>query len=227
MKIFFTALGLACLLAAPHMVRGATVVSWASTVGSLDPLVENASFGTIGEPGGVGSGVNTSGSQTFLITGFTVPSPGSFAGALAAGDYMTFGFTTTTPVDLTDMDIRYDRTGASAFSLQMQLSVNGGPFVPFFTDDNVSASGEDNLGIDLSAFDAVTDADFRIVLYQKSGTSSGSFDLENIGGGAFDPGNPMPALVIRGELVPEPATVALVLSGLAAVCLRRRFHGAC
>jgi hypothetical protein len=168
-----------------------------------------------------GSGLAQATGSTFNSNNFTIGGS-SFASAVTNGDFLTFGFTSTQAYDLTDMDIRYDRSSTGPNNAQLQIAINGGAFVPFFTDNAVSDSGEDNLGISLSSFDNVTSATFRLPAFGASG-STGTFDIEtiNFGGGGTV------GIEVRGtaspSAVPEPASLGLIgLAGTALLGRRRR-----
>ena len=141
----------------------------------------------------------------------------SLATALAAENYITWGFSTASAYDLTDMSVRYDRSGTGPAEGMMQISVNGGLFEDVFADADINASGEENLNIDLSSYTSVSSATFRFVGWTASG-SGGTFDFENtanINGNSFQ--------LTGTEAVPEPATmVVLAAAGLAAASRRKR-----
>jgi hypothetical protein len=207
-----------CMAAATASAASIAIWPAAPNGATLPATTENPDFGTSADDIARGPGIVQAAGATFNSSGFTVPSPADFDAAVTAGDYLSFGFTTSVPIDLTDMDIRYDRSGTGPSNLQIQLSINGGAFAPVFTDNAVSDLGEDQLGIPLGAFLNVTEADFRISLFGATSTG-GTFDIETInfaGGGTV-------GIEVRG--VPEPATVVLSsfgLIGLSLSLLRRR-----
>ncbi len=134
------------------------------------------------------------------------------------GNYLEWGFSSTGAVDLTTLDIRYDRSSTGPPSLEILLAVNGGSFTPVFTDPTVGESGENNAGIDLSSFTGVTSATFRLVAWGATG-NTGTFDIEDTT--SFDGAN---GLVVSGTPVPEPISAPLLLGllGLAGLFNRRR-----
>jgi predicted extracellular nuclease len=127
-----------------------------------------------------GSGINQNAGGTFNSNSWNGI---DLASAQTANDFLQWGFTSTTAYDLTDFDIRYDRSGTGPNSLAIQASINGGSFQTIFTDTNVNEAGENNLDIDLSAFDNVTSATFRLFAWGAR-SSQGTFDIEDIGTGA-------------------------------------------
>ncbi|MEM9773871.1 MAG: ExeM/NucH family extracellular endonuclease, partial [Chloroflexota bacterium] len=138
-----------------------------------------------------GAGVSQTSGGNFNSNNWT--QGGDLAAAQSNNDYIEWGFTSTTPFDLSTMDIRYDRSGSGPTSIVIQVAINGGTFQTVFTDTSVSSNGENNLGIDLSSLDAVTSATFR--LYGFGATSSGgTFDIEDTN--LFDGAN---GLIIYGE----------------------------
>ena len=131
-------------------------------------------------------------------------------------DYLEWGWSSSPPLALTDLDLRYDRSASGPAGLEILLSVNGGPFESIFLDSAVSDLGEDNLDIDLSGFTQVTSATFRLF---GSGASSGSgtFDIEPLTGVTPDRG-----IVVNGlTMVPEPSAIGLALVAALAVALQR------
>lgn len=149
-----------------------------------------------------GSGLGVGTGSTFNSSGWTDE----------ATDYLEWGWTASTPVNLTDLDIRYDRSSSGPSSLDIQLAINGGAFSSVFFDSSVSDAGEDNLDIDLSSFTDVTSAVFRLFGFNAS-SAGGTFDIEPISG--LDPAR---GIVVNGvAAVPEPS--ALVLTSIACVGL--------
>ena len=131
-------------------------------------------------------------------------------------DYLEWGWSSSVPLSLTDLDLRYDRSASGPSSLEILLSVNGGSFESIFLDSSVSDLGEDNLGIDLSGFTQVTAATFRMF---GTGASSagGTFDIEPLTGVTPDRG-----IAVNGvALVPEPSAIGLSLVAALAIALRR------
>jgi hypothetical protein len=221
-RILFAAIAIAVGLSA-GMATAATIAIWpaAPNGATLPATTANAVFGTVAADLARGSGIVQANGSTFNSSGFSTSST-SFADAVTEGDYLSFGFTTTTPVDLTDMDIRYDRSGTGPNQLQIQLSVNGGLFTPVFTDNSVSDLGEDNLSIPLSLFTNVTSATFRTPKFGATSTN-GTFDIETInfaGGGTV-------GIEVRGTAsatVPEPTALVLVGLACSGLGLFRRFR---
>lgn len=133
-------------------------------------------------------------------------------------DYLQWGWSNSTPVNLTDLDLRYDRSSSGPATIQIQLSVNGGAFQTVFFDSDVSASGEDALDIDLSPFTAVSSATFRL-LGGSASSAGGTFDIEPITG--LDPAY---GIVVNGSVaaVPEPTAFSLLTVATCALAFWRR-----
>ncbi|MBI2479153.1 MAG: hypothetical protein HYV60_11125 [Planctomycetia bacterium] len=164
-----------------------------------------------------GSGITpeTGTLNTFNSEGFT---ESTLVAAQTANDYLQWGWSTsTTPLNLTDLDIRYDRSSTGPDELAILLAVNGGEFQTFFTDTSVNANGENNLGIDLRSFTNVTSATFRLFAFGAT-SAAGTFDIENF---QSSPGR---GIVVNGVATPEPGVLTF-LSVLGIVftiysCLR-------
>jgi hypothetical protein len=192
------------------IISGPTV-SASSAVG-VDPSVTVASSsGSVYQRGSglIANSGGTFNSESFLTT--------SQAAAIAAGDFITWSFSSAAGVDLTSFNIRYDRSNSGPTSLVIQLDAGSG-FTTVHTDTSINASGEDNLGIDLSAFDNVTSGTFRLVAW--GGSTGGTFDFENSAPiGVI--GSQNVSFVLEGEPVPEPATMT-VLAAAGLLAARRR-----
>ncbi|WP_139221872.1 T9SS type A sorting domain-containing protein [Algibacter lectus] len=95
-------------------------------------------------------------------------------------DYLEWTLTANSgyQIDLTTMDIRYDRSGEGPKRAEIQINTGSG-FTTIFTDASVSPSGENN-NIDLSSFSGITNTiTFRIYAYN-SDTQGGTFDIEEL-----------------------------------------------
>ena len=131
-------------------------------------------------------------------------------------DYLEWGWSSSPPLALTDLDLRYDRSSSGPGGLEILLSANGGPFESIFVDNDVSDAGEDNLDIDLSGFTNVTSATFRL-LGSGASSASGTFDIEPFTGVTPDRG-----IVVNGiTVVPEPSAIGLSAVAAAVLALRR------
>ena len=138
------------------------------------------------------------------------------ATALAAGDFFEWGFTSTSAYNLDDLDIRYDRSGNGPQDVDIQLSINGGAFTSIHSATGISPGGNTVADIDLTSFDDVTSATFRLFAFNAT-NGNGTFDVENAFNGA--------AIVVNGTLsaVPEPASLVMVGVALALFwCVRSR-----
>lgn len=156
-----------------------------------------------------GPGVSAGSGATFNTIGWTDE----------ATDYLEWGWSSSSPLQLTDLDLRYDRSASGPSMLEILLSVNGGAFNSIFLDNSVSESGEEALDIDLSSFSNVTSATFRL-LGSGASSSTGTFDIEPLTGISPDRG-----IVVNGvAAVPEPGAIALFgVGGLMLLSrLRRR-----
>jgi len=93
-------------------------------------------------------------------------------------DYLEWSITPNTgyEIDLSSINLRYDRSGTGPSRLQLQINTGAG-FNTIFTDNSVSDTGE-NVSIDLSAFTSLNSiVTFRIYAYSAS-SGTGTFDIE-------------------------------------------------
>ncbi|APY11140.1 hypothetical protein BWZ22_07740 [Seonamhaeicola sp. S2-3] len=103
------------------------------------------------------------------------------SGSIDANDYLEWTLTPNSgySIDLTTMDITYDRSGNGPRMVDIQVDTGSG-FVSVFTDSTVLdvAGGEDNNGIDLSSITGITGTiTFRLYAFNAS-TAGGTFDIE-------------------------------------------------
>jgi len=147
---------------------------------------------------------NTSG-NTYNSRGWTEGS------VIDANDFLQWGwsFSPTLNLNLTDLDIRYDRSNTGPTQLEIRLSINGGTFATIFTDNDISSSGENNFDIDITGFTNVTSATFRLFAFNASATTTaGTFDIENF---STSP-SPNRGILVNGTAatpIPEPSTFLL------------------
>lgn len=172
-----------------------------------------------------GSGLTAANGSTYNWNQWD-PASVSFADAVAANDFWTWGFTVSgnATVALEDFDIRLDRSGTGPDDFEIQASVNGGAGVSLLTHDfGDSASGVDFTAVSLAALPTLNNGDsvvFTMAAFNSEGTG-GTFDLETVDFGGSDPR----ALRINGTVtaVPEPSSLALLaVAGVAGAIRRRR-----
>lgn len=121
-----------------------------------------------------------------------------------ADDFLQWGWSFSPTLNLTDLDIRYDRSGAGPTQLEIRLSINGGTFATIFTDNDISLTGENNFDIDITGFTNVTSATFRLFAFNASATTTaGTFDIENFST------SPNRGILVNGTPIPEPSTFLL------------------
>ena len=135
---------------------------------------------------------------------------------LQSDKYIEWGWSASTQaVDLTSMTLQYDISGSGPSQLAIALSTNGGAFSTIFSDSSVDPSDETHT-IDLSSFDLVSNATFRLFGFDANSTG-GTLDIEEI-----TPGGRR-GILIRGNVaVPEPASVAVICLSLPLLLRRRK-----
>jgi hypothetical protein len=196
-------------LAASGSVEAATIVAYDGANSPTTAVASEWLAGVTPLDLSRGAGLNAGSGGTFNSSGWTDE----------ATDYLEWGWSASQPIDLIDLDLRYDRSGSGPSVVDIQLSVNGGAFSSIFNDPSVDEAGEDVLDVDLTSYTAVTSAMFRLF---GSGASSGTgtFDLEPMTGVT-----PAAAILVSGLAapVPEPSTQSLaLLAGLCLLVARRR-----
>ena len=199
-----------CAVALTGMsASAATIASW-GTAGSTTSLAANfEGAGVSADNLEAGEGLDVRNDSAFNFDDWDTASVSS-ADALAANDFWTWGFESSSAYDLTDFSIRLDRSGAGPDDFLIELAINGsGSFVSVLSHDfQDSANGVNFLNVDLSGFDSVTDADFRLTAFN-SESAAGTFDLELLPSSSN-------GIIITGEVsaVPLPAPALMLLAGL-------------
>ncbi len=166
----------------------------------------------------------TRGAGLVLATGGTFNSnnwqEGTDQASAAANDnYLTFGVTVDSgyELNLSDMEIRYDRSGTGPNMLEILMSDDGfATSSSVWTDAAVSDLGEDNF-FALVASGLTGTVEFRIFAWGAS-SSNGTFDIETInfaGGGTY-------GIRLNGEVVLVPGASSLALLGLGGLVATRR-----
>lgn len=223
---YVTCLGAALLASGASAAYSTTLLQYptAGSTTSLSPAIVDPSIS--GDDLTAGSGLTVQDFSTFNFSGWD-PASTSFADAVAANDFWTWGFDVTgnVNIDLSTMDIRLDRSGSGPDDFDIQATVNGGVAVSILSYDfGDSSSGVDFMGVDLSGIGSLGPGDslmFTLAAYN-SESDLGTFDLETVDFGGSDPR----ALRIEGTVsaVPLPAAAWLfgsALLGMAAISRRR------
>ncbi|NMH87411.1 T9SS type A sorting domain-containing protein [Flavivirga algicola] len=144
-----------------------------------------------------GSGITANAGGTYNSRGWTTSS------SIDANDYLEW---TVTPdlgyeIDLTTMDLTYDRSGSGPTMVDIQVDTGSG-FSSVFTDASVSPGTEDNNGIDLSAYTNITGTiTFRLYAFNAT-LAAGTFDIDE--NTATDKG-----IIINGSVNALPACSGL------------------
>lgn len=219
-------LSLAMVAALVCSTANADIVVEYTTAGSVTSIAanSNSSSNVTGDALTAGPGLNVQDFSTFNFTGWDTANT-DFASAVAAGDFWSWGFDVTsagTTIQLTDLNVRLDRSGSGPDDFEIQASVNGGTPITVLTHDFMdSSAGVNFTTVDLSALGTVTtgdSVDFVLAAFN-SESDLGSFDLETI---TFPDGTD--SLQINGVItkaVPEP-TSCLVVGLFAGVAISRR-----
>lgn len=210
-----------CLAAFPVQSQGGVIFEIVSgpsvDLSSAQNSAAGAAVTTYTRGFGLVSGPSSS---TFNSEGFTVS--GIEADAVANGDYITWGFTSATPYDMTDFDIRYDRSPTGPTGIRIDFQANGGAFQTVLSDLAVNANGETITATSLSSFGNVTSGTFRLIGFGAT-DSGGTFDFENTTG-ISSPGSSFQLNGTAAVAVPEPAFAAFLGTFLMAGAIGSKFR---
>ena len=186
-----------------------TLATWGSEGSTTSLAGTGVAPGVSADDLFAGPGLDVRNNATFNFDDWDVGSIAS-ADALAADDFWTWGFESTVAYDLTDFSIRLDRSSTGPDDFLIELAINGSTdFMSVLDFDFQDNDGAVNfLNVDLTSFDAVTNADFRLTAFN-SESSAGTFDLELLPSSSN-------GIEITGTVsaVPLPAPALLLLSGL-------------
>jgi hypothetical protein len=193
----------------------------ASTSGSLAPDTTGA--GVTGVDLSRSAGIAyEAGSNSYRSTGFTT------SNSRNSGDYLEWGFTSTIPYDLTNLELAFAREsvffdiGRGPRDVEIDASVNGGAFTMVGVLNNFGAGTQVLSPIDLSVYTNVTQATFRIYPHDSTSTSN-YFEFVN----SASLGNR--SIVVNGVAVPEPSAFlfGLLVCGVLSTgsYVRHRFGG--
>lgn len=201
------------LLFCPAIASADLVVGYTVSA-NTQPVAPSAAVGVTGISLMRGAGLTNGAATTdFVTAGWDNPP--------TADDYIEFGFSlSATPWDLTQIQLRTNRSGTGPSSIDLQASINGGAFasVGGYTQPQAAT----NFTIPLSATN-VTSAVFRLI-GSGSSSSGGTYRIEDDGNFIGTTND----LVLEGvTAVPEPAAFlfGLVVCGAIAVRYGRRFIG--
>lgn len=226
MRLYHIATFLLVSLVASPIAHAAIVVQYDTVASTTSATIAatSADSSVSADLLAAGSGLTANAGSTYNWRGFDTAND-SFTAAVGAGDFFTWGFDVSSGmIDLTDLDMRWDRSGSGPDDLELQVSVNGGTGISLLTHDyGDSGSGVDFTGVDLTSVPTLNSGDsvvFTLAAFN-SESSGGTFDLETVDFGGTDPRS----LRVNGTItaIPEPGSVAFLAIGMAGIYgVRRR-----
>lgn len=152
-----------------------------------------------------GPGIASATGSTFNTRGWDSK---SLAGAIAANEYVEWGWDSGQAWDLEWMTLLYDRSTSGPRALAILLSIDDGMNWDNVWDDlNVADDSSDFVNVSLSRYQGVDRARFRLYAWDST-AASGTFDFENF------QGLPPRAIELTGNVaaVPEPAVTSLIVA---------------
>ncbi|MEP5760443.1 MAG: VPLPA-CTERM sorting domain-containing protein [Litoreibacter sp.] len=204
-------------------VNAATIAAFTSVASEGALSAETLGTGVASAEISRGSGLTArlGSSLTFNSNNWSIG--GSQADASAAGDFLSWDFVSSVGYDLTSLAFGYDRSATGPVSIALDIILRD-DFTneitsqeQIFADVSVASNSTETAFIDLSAFDAITNAEFRLFGWGATG-SSGTFDIENRASLGTN------GIVISGEVsaVPLPASLPLLAGAFGLLAWGRR-----
>lgn len=166
--------------------------------------------GVSANPLAVGPGAATAGTNGFGADGFTATSS---AAADAAGDFISFGFTSDTEITLDTLTLRVSRNPQGPQQVLVDVQLDGALRQVIATAFDPGRSSGTLLALDLSALGSARNVTFRLLGWNAN-NASGQFTIASGTGAIALTGSPVP--------VPLPAGGAALLGALGLVALLRR-----
>lgn len=217
MKLLLSAVALVLSM---NAASAATVIDYTAVGSGGSPSLgaTTAAPGVTAGQMSAGAGLGSAGASGWNWDGWTATGA---ADALSQGQVWSWGFSSAQAWDLTSFSIRLGRNGNGPQDFLIEMAVNGASsFATVLTGSSIATNGTSFLNIDLSSFDAITSASFRLIAWgaRKQKGSLGLANDATLGRG----------FVLDGELSPPPAPIPLpaglplMLAGLGALALVRR-----
>jgi len=221
MKSVLLSLTLAAFSAAG--ANAATIAAFTSTPTGGDLSADALGAGVTSANLTRGSGLNAflGNSQTYNSRSWTID--GSKAEASNTGDFLSWGFESAIGYDLTSLSFGYDRSPTGPVSIALDIILRDAitnaitAQTQIFADTSVASNSSATAVIDLTQFDAITNAEFRLFGWNATG-ATGTFDIENRASLGTK------GIVIAGEIsaVPLPASLPLLAGAFGLLTLGRR-----
>ncbi|MFA7235896.1 MAG: PEP-CTERM sorting domain-containing protein [Phycisphaeraceae bacterium] len=236
-------------LAAPMALTGAAnadvLMGWdVHTLPGGNSVFGPSSFAATTSATGIASPIGLTRGSGIVTTGVTAATRAwggvnmtttTSAAAIAANDFVSFGFTVADgyTISLSSIDEFYRRKASGPSGGLWQYAINGGSFTDIAP---VSFTSSSNAGATLSPFtltgisdlqdmSAGTSVTFRLALYGGTITTGDWYVYDTANSTAPDlalNGTVVSPLDDHGSAVPEPTTVALLALGTLALFQRRR-----
>lgn len=199
------------------------IVEYLGQNGTTQPSING--LAATGQDLARGAGINQASGGNFNSNGFSTSST-TLADAIAADDYLTFGFNVNSgsSIDMTDIIVEMDRSGTGPSTVYLLYDADGGGFDPgdLLQTESIPDPGAlltFNTGLPSGLTSGSGLVEFRFY-YSGATSGSGTSDIEDdlIGGNI--------GLQLNGSIssivIPEPGTLGIAGLILAGGLLRRR-----